>query len=186
MAFMRFLKILFGGGIDASSEELLAMLVGQTYPGNDFVGAYVSAKGLVMKEEAVFVSAAACCSLGVIGATSEFKSLFTDSDREKLHLSLIRRWSEMYRETHPHASSTEILRKSILDAFGAILRAARNNRNKEGAASGYHAAKQARLLIDPDESTLEEGEIAGFEILISKKKETAIGFFETLRRNKRL
>ncbi len=92
----------------------------------------------------------------------------------------------MYRATHPNASSVEILQKSILDAFGVISRAARNNRTNEGPASGYHAAKQARLLIDPDESTLEEGEIAGFGILISKRHQTATGFFNTLRRNKRL
>ncbi len=54
MAFMRFLKILFGGGIDASTEELLEMFIGQTYPDNDSIVSYISAKGVATKEEAVF------------------------------------------------------------------------------------------------------------------------------------
>jgi hypothetical protein len=186
MAFFNFLKILFGGGIDATWEELLEMLIGQTYPGDDFIDLYVSRKGIATKEDDVFVSASACCSVGVVGAASSYKHVLTDSSLEGLHLSLIGGWVDLYRASHPNAANKESLRRRVLDAFGVLSRAAVNNPTKEGTGSSYHAAKQARLLVDPDESTLEDGEIAGFEILISKKYQTALGFFKTLRRNKRL
>lgn len=186
MAFMTFLKTLFGGGIDARLEELLEMLIGQTYPGDDFIDLYASARSLTTKKEDVFVSASACCSVGVVGAMSQYKHIFTGSGGDNIHISLIEGWVEIYRASKPTASSVEILRRRILDAFGVISRAAINNPTKEGTGSSYHAARQARLLVDPDESTLKEGEIAGFEILITRKYQTALGFFKTLKRNKRL
>jgi hypothetical protein len=186
VAFLTFLSVLFGRGINATSEELLEMLIGQTYPGNDFIDLYVSRKGIATKEEDVFVSASACCSVGVVGAASSYKHVLTDSSLEGLHLSPIGGWVDMYRASHQNATSKESLRRRILDAFGVLSRAATKNRTKEGTASVYHAAREARLLIDPDESSLEEGEIAGFEILISKKHQAATGFFKTLGRNKRL
>jgi hypothetical protein len=186
VAFFSFLKILFGGGIDATSEELLEMLNGQTYPGDDFIDLYVSIIGIATKEEDVFVSASACCSVGVIGAMSQHKHIFAGSGGDNLHVSLIEGWVDRYRASHPNASSADILQRRILDAFGVISRAAINNPTKEGTGSSYHAARQARLLIDPDESSLKEGQIAGLEILISKKYQTALGFFKTLQRNKRL
>jgi hypothetical protein len=186
VAFLTFLSVPFGRGINATSEELLEMLIGQTYPGNDFIDLYVSRKGIATKEEDVFVSASACCSVGVVGAASSYKHVLTDSSLEGLHLSLIGGWVDLYRASHPNAANKESLRRRVLDAFGVLSGAATKNRMKDGTASVYHAARQARLLIDPDESSLEEGEIAGFEILISKKYQTAIGFFKALGRNKRL
>jgi hypothetical protein len=67
-----------------------------------------------------------------------------------------------------------------------LSKAATSNPTQEGTASSYRAARMACLLIDPDEANLQEPEITGFELLIERKYNAALGFFKTLRCNRRL
>jgi hypothetical protein len=189
MSIFSFLKILLGGGINATSEELLHLFVGQTYPPDQFldlVAELQRRQGKQPNSETIFASASACCAAGVIGALSKYKTTLPDEFSANLHSFLIGGWARMYKDSHENASDVEVLRRRILDAFSAISRAATSNPTKDGTASSYHAARKARLLVDPDEASLEEPEVTGFEILIEQKYKTALGFFKTLKRNRRL
>jgi hypothetical protein len=189
VSIMSFLRILFGKGINATSEELLELFVAQTYPAQqllDVVAELQRRRGIPVDTEAIFASASACCAVAVVGVAYKFKASLLGHSSENLHAILVQGWAETYKSSHQTGSSVEDLRRRILNAFGALSKAATRNPTPQGQASSYHAARMASLLIDPDEANLDETKVLAFATLMEQKYKSALGFFDTLSRNNRL
>jgi hypothetical protein len=67
----RFLKILFGKGIDASPEEMVAILTGQMYPGDKLLAQIADLQARqnnTVEPETIFAAACGCSMMALSGA----------------------------------------------------------------------------------------------------------------------
>jgi hypothetical protein len=183
--FIRFLKILFGKGIDASPDELVAIFTGQMYPLEQFLAQVAdlhARQGNKVEPETIFAAAGGCSMLALSAATHgmtnsslEIKNLYADVKHGLL---------EMYKLEAREPIDAQDLRARFENASHKIARAGIENPTRTGRASAWHAARTACLVVDPDEGNLEEVKIALFKELIKRKYDTARGFFETVPHNK--